>query len=218
MVLIIIIALALIGFCIFMVFRRLSEGKQFTNLPIDDISILPSYVEKELTSILSSDESIKVTIVGLGNSAMVGTERRVFIFKKGIAAGAAFGIKSSSWDFLNLNGIQIETGPTTGVIALEGPGIVSQDLSSLNFNANDPKNAWVVPHTLVIGKGHLERARLGVNTLRELIANFQQGSQRQPKKNRSYASNVDIERVPCPKCGEMIAKTAKMCRFCRTEF
>jgi hypothetical protein len=28
----------------------------------------------------------------------------------------------------------------------------------------------------------------------------------------------DIERVPCPCCGEMIAKKAKMCRFCRTEF
>ncbi len=28
----------------------------------------------------------------------------------------------------------------------------------------------------------------------------------------------DIERIPCPRCGEMIAKTAKVCRFCRAEF
>lgn len=28
----------------------------------------------------------------------------------------------------------------------------------------------------------------------------------------------DIQRIPCPRCGEMIAKTAKICRFCRTEF
>lgn len=29
---------------------------------------------------------------------------------------------------------------------------------------------------------------------------------------------TDIERIPCPRCGEMIAKTAKVCRFCHTEF
>lgn len=28
----------------------------------------------------------------------------------------------------------------------------------------------------------------------------------------------DIERIPCPRCGEMIAKTARLCRFCRAEF
>jgi len=29
--------------------------------------------------------------------------------------------------------------------------------------------------------------------------------------------SADIERMPCPQCGEMIAKTARVCRFCRTE-
>ena len=28
---------------------------------------------------------------------------------------------------------------------------------------------------------------------------------------------ADIERMPCPQCGELIAKTAKLCRFCRSE-
>lgn len=28
----------------------------------------------------------------------------------------------------------------------------------------------------------------------------------------------DIARKPCPKCGEMIAETARLCRFCRTTF
>lgn len=30
-------------------------------------------------------------------------------------------------------------------------------------------------------------------------------------------TSLDIERMPCPLCGEMIAKTAKLCRFCKSE-
>jgi len=39
-----------------------------------------------------------------------------------------------------------------------------------------------------------------------------------PNINESNYSATDIERIPCPKCGELIAKTAKICRFCKTEF
>lgn len=28
---------------------------------------------------------------------------------------------------------------------------------------------------------------------------------------------IDIERIPCPQCGEMIAKIAKICRYCKIE-
>jgi hypothetical protein len=38
-----------------------------------------------------------------------------------------------------------------------------------------------------------------------------------PNINKSDNPNTDIERIPCPMCGEMIAKTAKLCRFCKTE-
>jgi hypothetical protein len=30
-------------------------------------------------------------------------------------------------------------------------------------------------------------------------------------------TKVDIDRMPCPRCGEMIAKTAKLCRYCKSE-
>ena len=51
-----------------------------------------------------------------------------------------------------------------------------------------------------------------INEFLDLVKTFA------PNTNEANDSTTDIERIPCPKCGEMIAKTAKLCRFCRTEF
>jgi len=51
-----------------------------------------------------------------------------------------------------------------------------------------------------------------INEFLDLVKTFA------PNINKSDNSITDIERIPCPKCGEMIAKTAKLCRFCKTEF
>jgi hypothetical protein len=40
----------------------------------------------------------------------------------------------------------------------------------------------------------------------------------EPRANSGATALSEIERVACPRCGEMIAKTAKMCRYCQTEF
>ena len=38
-----------------------------------------------------------------------------------------------------------------------------------------------------------------------------------PSQSSEAKPQADIDRIPCPRCGEMIAKTAKVCRFCQTE-
>jgi len=38
-----------------------------------------------------------------------------------------------------------------------------------------------------------------------------------PTQTSETKPQADIERIPCPSCGEMIAKTAKLCRFCHTQ-
>ncbi len=50
-----------------------------------------------------------------------------------------------------------------------------------------------------------------INEFLDLVKTFA------PNINKANDSTTDIERIPCPKCGEMIAKTAKLCRFCKTE-
>lgn len=95
----------------------------------EDRSQLSGAANHELDQNLLPGEGVKVIIRGVGGSAMIGTDRRVFVFKKGFMAGSMFGSKVSSFDYRNLTGVHLESGWATGVLALQGPGIGSADLS-----------------------------------------------------------------------------------------
>lgn len=141
-----------------------------------DRSILHPDANKALDQNLSSGEKVEIIIEGLGNSAMIATNRRVFIFKKGISFGVMFGYKFTSWDYRNLVGVEVTTGLITGLVALQGPGIVGSNASvwgNLMGNANSNNDAWKIPSAIPIGQVQMEPARIGAAKLRELIANYQ---------------------------------------------
>ncbi len=170
-------------FCFFMAVKT-SGNKPQTSVsdsnaynPVPSKSDLPEYIQTALTENLFPNETTKVIIPGLSDTAMIATDRRVFIFKKGMLGGATFGSKTASWDYKNLSGVQIETGSITGVLSLQGPGIISQDLSSWSFLDDSKTDAWAAPHALVFGQKQMEGAKQGVIKLRQIMSNAQQGNQ-----------------------------------------
>ncbi len=119
---------------------------------------------------------------------MIATDRRVFVFKKGMFSGAMFGKKLASWDHATLNGIQLETGAISGVIALHAPGIGSQDLSYWANGKDSPQSS---PHALALGRNHFDPARQGVAIIRELIADAHRPhSQTQGPQTQSVANEL----------------------------
>lgn len=68
---------------------------------------------------LQSGETIKAIIAGEQKMALVATDRRVFIFKKGATSGHLFSKQLNSWDYLNVSGIQLKSGLTTQVVVVE---------------------------------------------------------------------------------------------------
>jgi hypothetical protein len=142
-----------------------------TDPALDDRSHLHKDINRTLNDNLMSGELVRVIIYGNGVSAMIGTDRRVFVFKKGWMAGATFGKKIASWDYANITGIQIVTGPTSGVVAIEAAGVQAVNM---NYWAGGPNSADNSPNAIKFsGKDHLERARLGTAELRRLIAEHQ---------------------------------------------
>ena len=105
---------------------------------IDDRSQLHKDANKSLDQNLSPGEKVKVIILGLWDSAVIGTEKRCFVYKRGLMGGTIFGSNLTSWDYLNLNGVQIETGPMSGFVSLQGPGIISKDKSYWNIGDTGP--------------------------------------------------------------------------------
>ena len=78
----------------------------------------------------------------------------------------------ASWDYKNLTGIQMETGPISGFIALQGAGIISQNMSYWDTGDKSPSQS---PHAIPIaGKSIIEQAKVSVAALRDLIGKSQQ--------------------------------------------
>ena len=143
-------------------------GKTWT---ITDRDQLHKKANEQLDQNLVPGEEVKVIIRGPQNSALIGTDRRAFVFKKGIFSGAGFGSKLASWEYKHLTGVQLETGMLTGAMSLQGPGIESGDQSYWNTGKNDP---WKQPHALGLNRKHFDQAKEGVAILRQLIADAQQ--------------------------------------------
>lgn len=148
---------------------------QNANIPSDRNKLHPD-ANKALDQNLYEGEKVEVIIQGLGDSAMIATNRRVFVFKRGLSFGATFGYKFTSWDYRNLAGVDIKTGLLSGSVALQGPGITGGDVSVWGniLGGGDSKNdAWKIPNAIPIGQVQMEPASIGVAKLRKLIANYQ---------------------------------------------
>src|SRR5271157_3865703 len=94
---------------------------------IDDRDKLHKDAKISLDKNLSYNEKVRVIIQGLSDSAIIGTDTRCFVYKRGSIGGAAFEGKLISWDYANLNGVQLETGSQSGAVSLQGPGTTSED-------------------------------------------------------------------------------------------
>ena len=138
---------------------------------IDDRNKLHKDANISLDRNLLNGEKVKVIIQGLSDSAIIGTDARCFVYKRGEMGGAAFGGKLISWDYANLNGVQLETGSHSGVVSLRGPGTTSEDMSYWNTHKDGPAAS---PYELSLTEELYEQAREGVAILRRLMYNSQQ--------------------------------------------
>lgn len=139
---------------------------------LDDRDQLHKDANKALDENLMPGEGVRVIIRGSYDSALIATDRRVFVFKKGIFSGAAMAKKLSSWDYRNITGIQIETGMVSGTVALQAAGAVAVDAS---FWGGDSNSAMKAANAIALVRDHFDQAKLGVAGIRQLIAANQAG-------------------------------------------
>lgn len=127
---------------------------------------LNRHAAKEIAGALESGEEIEVVIAGPSNQAVVGTDRRAFIYKKGFMAGATLGSELTSWDYRNLVGVQIHTGMMSGAVVLQAPG---QQGVSTNVWKNKDSDPYKAPNAIPVNRP-FDDAKTGVAKLRQLVA------------------------------------------------
>jgi hypothetical protein len=102
------------------------------------------------------DETVRVIIQGLIGSAFVGTDRRLFVFRKQL-----WNMKTASWGYESITGVAMDF-PTMGrrFVEVHAAGEHS-DLTTMQISGSN---------------GAADRAKEGIALLRQLIAEYRQRS------------------------------------------
>jgi hypothetical protein len=140
-----------------------------------DVSLLHRKAQEALAKALTPGESVIVIIRGPSAQAIIGTDRRAFVYKKGFMAGASFGAEITNWSYKHLVGVQIHTGMMSGAVVLQAPGQSGVDTS---YWSNDKSDPYKAPNAIPVTRPYEPAAR-GVDKLRELI-DAAHAAERQP--------------------------------------
>ncbi len=153
------------------------------------IETLNKHAKKAVRESLVPGEEVEVIIAGPSAQVIIGTDRRVFVFKKGFMAGATLGSELTSFDYRNLNGVQLHTGMMSGAVVLQTPGQTGSRTSVWKQGDDDPYKA---PNAIPINRP-FDDARAGVAKLRQLIAEHYNASTSpapSPQRPASVADEV----------------------------
>lgn len=127
------------------------------------LDIVHGKSQELLEANLAPDDEPRVVIQGSGgNSALIGTDRRVFIFKPGPGGGST-GSRLGSWDYRNIAGVQLRKGALLGEVTLDVPGAAP---------ANSRKAIQEAQNTFQLNRRQYAAAEQMIIKLRELIADW----------------------------------------------
>lgn len=120
---------------------------------------------------LAVGEEVRV-ILNMGRrarrAAIIATDRRLFVFKTGAAAGATFGSKFSSFDYRNVSGISLHTGAMTGSAVIDAAGAAPVGSSYWGSKNNDP---WKAQNAIPIVRPY-DEAKKQIAAIRQLITDW----------------------------------------------
>jgi len=133
-------------------------------------------VEKLINQSKRGDETARIWLVGASNQTLVAFQDRCIIVKIGFMSGSAFGGKTTSFNYADITGIEVQTGLTTGYL----------EILTSSFQANADKGYWSsnpdrdpfkVPNCLPFGSKKILQTWLPhVDQLRQLVRESRSGA------------------------------------------
>jgi hypothetical protein len=149
---------------------------------------LPQKTRAAIDASLAEGETVEVVIRGVFSCVIVGTDRRAFLFKHGLPAGATFGHKLASFDYLNISGVEVHGGLQSGAVILHVPGAISTGTSYWGHGKNDP---WKAYNAIPILRPYqpIEEA---ASKLRDLISKHQNKVPSTGAKEKDGAESTDV--------------------------
>ena len=128
---------------------------------IDDRAQLQGDANRAITAQLAPDETVRVIIRGIQGSAIIGTDRRAFVFKK-----VLWNTDMSSWDYGGISGVEFnDKGPLLpGVVRIRSVGAESNKMAHTSDSARTAATGKRIHTKLVFLVG------MGNATVRQVAA------------------------------------------------
>lgn len=110
-------------------------------------------------------EVVRVVIPGMANSAIIGTDRRIFVLKTGFRPDGSAARAVSSWGYRSIVEVQFEAGPLSAAVVVRADTVPASDASSRSTDA------WYAPNAIAVNRARFQLAAEGVALLQKLAAN-----------------------------------------------
>lgn len=149
---------------------------------------------------MSEDETIEFCLVHPNppwSQAIVALNDRLLVIKPGMAAGATFGARVTSFYYRDINGIEVNTGLINGVVEINTPSYQGTGQKDFWNVKNEDKDPYKVTNCLPISKPHLKDYKPYIDRLRVMIREAKQERvATQPPQSRNDSSlSSELEKL-----------------------
>ena len=148
-----------------------------------------------LNYVLEPGEQVLVIVVGALRQAVVGTDRRLFVYKAGNQAGVMFGRRAKSWDYADVANLRLDIGVKGGVLTVVP---VVPDKEILAYGASGHGTPQQSPNAITFASKPGTAVAARVHALLEMVAEAHRARTRRclPLRNRRHRPQVPQDPIP----------------------
>jgi hypothetical protein len=128
------------------------------------LDVLDKKAKPTVMAALEANEQVKLVIPGESSAALVATDRRILVYKRGITSGSIFGKQLNSWGYPMISGVEAKQTMTTKSIVLQIPGALP--VTKFGRLDSGPQSVWEAPNALMTSISNFTGT---METLRRLI-------------------------------------------------
>lgn len=137
-------------------------------MPEGLIDALPNDLEKALSQVLAHGEEVTVKLKGAFKEALVCTDRRVIIVKKGFMTGQTFGSDAFQQPYRSIAGVQVKFNIMSGYVEVNSGGM--QNVSKSYWAQSGSADPSKAPNCVSLNsKQQAERFRQAASYILERI-------------------------------------------------
>jgi hypothetical protein len=155
-----------------------------------NLTILHRRARTALAQALAPEEEPRLLIAGLDGNAIIATDRRAFVFKRGSRAGLPFGSRLKAFEYVSVLRVHLRRSGKLDLVVIHAPLMIS---SCASYWVDDRDDPWRARNAIPVGRASAELEH-AVTELARLVAVVRDRPRRAAEGTRVVEAIAEIER------------------------